>query len=614
MAALPELLSNARHEQSGDPRTRNLTEYYTRIGEWCDAAYEEGVALQETIPELNEVQTSLDYLNGLQWKEAMPSYRARPVNNDMLAMFWETIGLLTDVKPLFRIEDMAASGTGEYSKIESLLNLLARGWASTMRFERSLAFCTMFGMMTSAPAKVYWNPFARGDSGDPQDGDLSFESLPARSILRLGAGDTLQDDECVIYRRSRTLDWICRAYPTMGKLVTAEDTHSKYTVVGKAPINVSPVFQQPSPQMQRLMGINRPESRESVYPMAEVAEYWKKDDSINESRNIVRMGPKDMPWSYDVHPGKRLYPRGRVIIRSNGVTLYDEPNPYYCRKKPFAMLSLYDVPWQQWAMSVIRPWMRQQDILNQILAGLLNNVKRANNPALIAAKSAINPEAMRAIDTAKPNLKITYNGMAGTAPSWSNPPTIPPYVLQAYGIVQKSMSQSSGASGIGDALGKKQVPGSDTLDRISFSRNTPIRLMGRNVENFVDEIGGMWTAGCLQFYDAARRMELLADKGIVKEDIEPVVGSLIPGGIDSEGFVRRWRFKCDKGTLLNVQRQDRLQISFALRRNHDLSRRKIFQMLDWNIDQKENDAELAQEAEAMAKAQAAAGIKPRGHK
>lgn len=609
----PELLPNER-DRSGDPAQKHLVEYYDRLGQWADAAFEEGVAAQQDVPEIREISTTLDYLSGLQWKESMPSYRAKPVSNEMLAMFWESIGLLTDIKPMFKITDIG--GEGSYSKIESILNKLAKGWAAGAKFERTLAFATMFGMMTTAPAKIYWNPFARGTSGDPSDGDITFEALPVSSLLRLGVGsDDLQEDECVIYRRVRTLAWIKRAFPRMGHLVKPEEAKSKYTVDVQSPVTVMPqLFQTLSPAMKRMMGASDKNSLQSVYPKAEVREYWKKDDSVNTSGNRILMGPKGQAWSYVVEPGQKMYPRGRLIIRSNGVTLYDEPNPYFHRKFPFAQLGLYSVPWQQYAMSVMSPWMKQQDILNQIMAGVLQCVKKAVNPALMASKTAINPEAMRAIDSSKPNLKITFSQNAGQPPTWQAPPNVPAYVLQTYGMVIQSMKQSSGAAAMDSALKNKQTPGGDTLDRITFSKNTPIRHMGRNIEGFVDDVGNMWAANALQFYDAAQRMELLGDQGLTKEDTEPIAGSLIPDGINSESFVRRYRFKSDKGTLLNVQRQDKIQMAFALRKNHDLSRKGLYTVLDWNIDQEANDAELQKEAEAIAKAQAAAGAKPGGHK
>ncbi len=613
MADLDDLPEIRPKPGDSDRFTTGRREYYKQLNEWCDAAEEEGKAVQEDIPELREIQTALDYLVGLQWKEAMPSYRAKPVSNEFMTMFWETVGLLTDIRPMFHITDIA--NDGQYSDTEKILNNLAKGWASTARFERSFAFCVMFGMFTTAPCKLYWNPQARGTSGDPEDGDISMEALSARSIMRLGMGDTIQDDECVMYRKVRTLDWIKRAYPTMGKYVESEESKSKFTLDVQSPIGVEPkLFPALSPGMKRLMGVGERETFDSVFPKAEVQEYWRNDDTINETRNRIWMGPDKSPWGYWVDPQKKLYPRGRLFIRANRVIVFDQPSPYYHRKKPFALLELYGVPWQEYALSIVSPWMKQQDILNQMMSGMLQTVKKAINPALMAPKSAINPAAMKAIDASKPGLKFTYSQNSPQPPAWQPPPVLPTYVMQIYSTIIQSMKQSSGAAAVGDAMAKKQVPAGDSLEKISFAKNTPIRLMGRSAEFFLDEVGQQWAADALQFYDAARRMELLGLGGLSEADMDDKPGSLIPYGIQSESFVRRYHFRTEKGSLLNAQQQEKTQIAFALRKNHDLSRHQVFKILRWNINEKENDAELQKEAEAMAAAQAAAGAKKPGGK
>lgn len=600
---------------SGDdnsPSRSRLTEYYARLGEFCDQSYEEGSGLQNDVPEVKEIANTLDYLVGQQWKQDMPSYRAKPVSSEMMSNFWETIGLLTDIRPDFHIKQIGMEGT--YSNVEKILNALAKGWARTNQFNRKVAFWTMFGLLTTAPAKIYYNPFAKGDSGDPSDADLSLEICPVTSLLRVGMGDTVQDDEMVIYRRIRTLNWIKRAYPRMGRLVRAEDAKSKYTVDINAPVTVMPqLFQNLSPGMKRLVGGSEKTVSMSVYPKAEVREYWMKDDGENSSGNEIWMGPKQAAWGYFVKPGQKLYPRGRLVVRANGVTLYDEPNPYFHRKKPFAMLALYGVPWQDYALSVMKPWVTGTDILNQIMAGVLQSVKKALNPALMAPKSAIHPDALRQIDASKPNLKVSYNSNAATPPAWAAPPNVPAYVFNAYGIVEKMMRRTSAGDAMDNAMSKKQVPGGDTLDKISFSKTTPIRYMGGSVGDALDEIGSMWTPNALQFYDAAKRMELLGQYGLDKADFDDKPGSLIPDGINSESYVRRWHFACDKGSLLNIQRQEKVPVAFALRKGRDLSRKKLFETLDWNINVKENDDELAEEAQQAAQAQAAAGVKPGAH-
>ena len=93
-----------------DKRTTSRREYYTQLNDWCDAAVEEGTAYQKDVPELSDISNALDYLVGMQWKDAMPSYRAKPVSNEFMSMFWETVGLITDIRPTSYIVDIANDG------------------------------------------------------------------------------------------------------------------------------------------------------------------------------------------------------------------------------------------------------------------------------------------------------------------------------------------------------------------------------------------------------------------------------------------------------------------------------------------------------------------------
>jgi hypothetical protein len=257
--------------------------------------------------------------------------------------------------------------------------------------------------------------------------------------------------------------------------------------------------------------------------------------------------------------------------------------------------------------------MDQNDVLNQIMSGLLQAVKRALNPALMAPKSAIHPDALKVIDAGKPNLKISYNSNAITPPQWQTPPNIGNYPIPIYQEIKRSMKENSGTDAVNQALGKKQVPGGDTLEKINFSKTTPIRFKAGNVETAVNEVGELWTATALQFYDAARRTELLGIDGLTKEDIDDRPGSLIPEGVNSESHVRKFGFECEQGSLFGFQRADRIQIAAGLRKNKDLSRRKFFALAipDWNIDQKENDDELLEEMKQQAMVMAAAGVHPK---
>lgn len=593
-----------------------LVDYYSKMGDFLDGCYSEGISRQKTTPEMKAMDEAIDYLAGIQWREKLPSYRPKPVSNEVLSNFWETIGLLTDVRPIFHISEIGMPGN--YSKTSKILNAMVKGWARRDKFNQTLAFWTMFGMFTTSPAILYWNRFARGTSGDPSDADISMRHLSPKALMRLGPTRPhgIEEDEMDIYRHRETLDWIKRAYPNMGRMVRPQESMSQYGVEQQVPPNVMPqLFEQLNSGWKRIMGGSEQSSVRSKYPEAEVVEFWMNDDSENESRNTIWMGPTKAPWGYWVKPGHKLYPRGRLVIRSNKVTLYDEPNPYFHRKKPFVLMGLHSVPWQQYALSVVKPWMDQNDILNQIMSGLLQATKRALSPALMAPKSAIHPDALKAIDAGKPNLKISYNSNAVTGPTWQTPPNIGNYPIPIYQEIKRSIKENSGTDAVNQALGKKQVPGGDTLEKIQFSKTTPIRFKAGNVETGVNEVGELWTATALQFYDASRRVECLGMDGLTKDDIDDRPGSLIPEGVNSESHVRKFGFECEQGSLFGFQRQDRISIAAGLRKGKDLSRKKFFAIAipDWNIDQEENDAELLEEAKQAALVGAASGAKPGAH-
>jgi hypothetical protein len=598
-----------------------LVEYYTKLGAFCDECLVEGIARQKTTPELKAMDEAIDYLAGIQWRDKLPSYRPKPVSNEVLSNFWETIGLLTDTRPIFHISEVGMPGN--YSKTAKILNAMVRGWARRDKFNQTLAFWTMFGMFTTSPVALYWNRFARGTSGDAADADISMKHLNPKALLRLGPTrpHDLSEDEMVIYRHRETLDWIKRAYPNMGKHVRPQEEMSSYGVEPQIPPTVMPqLFEQLNSGWKRIMGGSEQSSVRSKYPEAEVCEFWMNDDTISEAGQTIWMGPGDgkskdsAPWGYWVKPGEKLYPRGRLVIRSNKVTLYDEPNPYYHRKRPFVLMGLHSVPWQQYALSVLKPWMDTNDVMNQIMQGLLLAVKRALNPALMASRSAIHPDALKLVNGEKPGARLSYNSNAITGPTWQQPPNIGNYSIPVLERLTRSMKENSGTDAVNQALGKKQVPGGDTLEKINFSKTTPIRFKAGNVETGVNEVGELWTATALQFYDAARRVECLGLDGLTKDDIDDRPGSLIPEGVNSESHVRKFGFECEQGSLFGFQRQDRIQIAAGLRKNRDLSRRKFFALglPDWNIDLDENDAELAEEAKQMAMAAAAAGVKPGG--
>lgn len=589
----PDLLPNAIDEGQTKDSAGRGSQYQAQIKYWCNAAYEEAKKIQDDSKEMQEIDKTLDYLSGIQWRNPQPSYSAKPVTNRMLRLFWETIGMLTDIRPIFEVHATAAEDS--YSSVQDILNRLTRAWAMECNFDLRLAFVVMYAMITTGYAKVEWDQFAANGQGD-----LVMNAISPNSLFQLGAESHIQEAECVIYRQAKTLAWLRRKYPLTGFAVQPDINYSKYDLGSTAPAHVTPqLYMSLSPGMKRKIS-NSPQMTHSVYPKAEYREFWLKDTTCNDSKLPMVMGREGTNWCYTVAPGQPLYPRGRVIAMANNVILDDQPNPYWHGLFPFAMLRLNAVPWQFNGMSVLKPWMSMQDVINQIMAGVLNMVKLAVNPPLMAPKNAFSVEAWKSLNMSKPNEKAQYSANAPFKPDFRPAPNLPAYVLQLHSIVNSEMDMSSGAAAVADAARKKQVPSGDSLDQIQQARNTPVRLMGRAIEGFIGDLGQLFIPGMLQFYTAERRTNLLGSHGLVPADYDASPGTLVPHGMEPEAYARKFKFRIERGSLLSVQRTERINYAIKLFAMRAMSLQQLYRILDLNIDVPRMMKEMLEEAKAIA--------------
>jgi len=162
--------------------------------------------------------------------------------------------------------------------------------------------------------------------------------------------------------------------------------------------------------------------------------------------------------------------------------------------------------------------------------------------------------------------------------------------------VDKESDQSSAASAISQALGKKQVPGEEALERIINSRSLPVKVQSRSLTSFVKDVGLLGIANMLQFYSVGHRVAILGAKGLSSNDFRPIYGEAITEGIKPEEFVRKFEFSIKPGSLLGHERADKITTAFELQKRGILSAQGLYRFLDDNFDFARNRDELLGEA------------------
>lgn len=562
--------------------------YDSQVRYWLEASFEEAKYEHAQNEEVQKVSKYVDYIIGKQWPAGRPSYKAAPVNNRVWKLLWELVGLLTDIRPTFEVKNKADK---IYDAHATVLNNTCRAWWLDTDADMRLAFSIIYAILTTGYAKLQWN-----EDLQQGDGDLEILPLGPNDVMTLKAKYHIQDAQAVIYQSVQPLGFFKKKFPRRGHLVEPDPAFSRYSPTPDRPGHLpAMLYDNLSPAMKRLVG-NQTKSLNSTYPEALYREFWIQDWSMNESNVAVKMGRQGTNWSYVVKPGERLYPRGRLLCMGGRAVMDDGPNPYWHGKYPFGMLRMNAVPWQILGLSDLNSMVQLQDIINNILAGVIDMIKKATNPGFYAPKNAFTEGQWETLDWSMPGFKAAYSPVAAQKPDFTQAPNLPSYVMQMMMLAAREMDTSSGIAAVNQAAQKKQVPSGESLDRIKEAQLTPIRLKGRNIEVFLRDLGSQQISNIFQFYTTKRRLYMLGQKGLTFEDFDWDPGTMIPDGVNAEDHARRFKFMIEPDSLLNARRVEKAMVMLRLRLMGDMDRKHLYEILDLGYDVEDVEKELKREA------------------
>jgi hypothetical protein len=600
MATSTASLGETPRTTAGVAVDQKLVDLERDIVAWTDKLYTTATEDRDFTREVRETTRIIDYLSGKQWGAKQRQSRSRPVLNKVRRHFWENVGLLTDLALDFQVK--LFDKLNDFSEFEKILNELCVHWAQMNQFEDRQYDVTLYGLLHTGPSKIQWNSTLHGGMGDVQ-----LVPVAPWQWGTLGAGTNPQDAECIMYFPIVTKEHLIRRFGETARRVECDSEYSPGALQGgyKRPAHVpKETWSRMNNALRTMMGIKQNLAADDTpYPMVMQKEFWINDDNVNERSQTVCVGPADshgrprVNWAYMVEPGEKLYPRGRVIVTAGGKVLEDSPNPYWHSKKPFPVFRPFRLPWQMSGDPMMRPWVQMNDVINQILGGMQDYLKGIIEPTLVAPKGAFPAADWDALDPGAAGGKIKYNNNAPKAPEFAKRAEFPLAATKDYvTMIEREFDMSSGASAMQQALNKKQVPGSDSLDAILSSRSLPVRVESRSLASYLVEGGGMVLSDMLQFYSVGHRVAVLGTKGISASDYRPLYGQAIPQGMKPEEFVAKFQGVVKRDTLLASQKESKQQIAFALSKMGKLSDRNLFKILDSNFDYETNLKELLAEA------------------
>lgn len=450
---------------------------------------------------------------GIHWEQPKPSGMSDYSGNILFANVRHKAALVTDSRPMYNIvpmrelpaiykgddgEDIVVTGD-VVNQLKSLIE--DYGWYHWGLEHIVESACIDAFTYGTGIVKVPWDknidyPF--GDVAPYRVSPYCFYVLPR-------TGESLQDAEGCIEARVMRVDEIEQMFPDRGKYVRADDDFSEIRYDKETESNdaegytIKNFIGNPDSSHTYTYTKDRYSGSKYAIPLAMVYEVYLKDNETTTYQEPVvdEMGnPVIDPITGEIEyetVTKKKYPRGRLVIFSNSVILYDGENPNKDGKFPYASFNSYSIPGQFWGVGEYEAHHKSQRAWNRLMCQYIDHYN-GSNAKWIVEQGALDKNKKI---TGRPWEIITKR--RGFEIKMEVPPGLP----QDYFMMLSQFRQMIDLeSGIHDVSRGEKTPGLDkvgialTLKESDFTRMRPVI---RGFERFISEIGEMCISRIIQF-------------------------------------------------------------------------------------------------------------------
>lgn len=516
---------------------------------WIKEALEEGEGILQGDPHYGSIDKGMDYIMGKQAASTAtvedPSYLSKAVLNESRRTVRRHVSALTDIKPVYAFR----TPNPYFQQHAMLLNQLTAVWWINTFADLSLADAVRYGAVAGCGDLVceynpYYGPY----------GDVQLMARDARDTvpIRPSRDGSIQNWFGVIFKEAHSANVLRAMYPNRQDLL--KPTLPWGTgVFTKFKIAVDRIMGGGG----TLSGLNRVKTGRVVSDEVVLYKVYWNDPGINTTSHPILMGQPGTNWSYLVQPGERLYPRKRLAVATENCILYDGPSPYWHGLFPVSRLKLEHWPWSYFGLPIIDVRSGLQDTINRVMNDMVNHIRSRSSPAVVG-NSRVPEHQLRQFDPRRPNAKARTLEQVGIGLTAWQTQDLPAWSFEFLKFLRQAYHESTGDANI-DALqmaAMSKIPDADSIDAFFAALSPELKLEGRQVELCLREVADMQKANIFQFYDKARRMQILGDAGMTLQDFDYDPGNLIPAQQDT-----------DKGYLpsLNVNIDIRERAQFFLK-------------------------------------------------
>lgn len=233
----------------------------------------------------------------------------------------------------------------------------------------------------------------------------------------------------------------------------------------------------------------------------------------------------------------RLYPFRRLLIIANDRMIYDGTSYWAHGLVPLVPYRAIDNPMEYLSGSIYRDVIPVFDSYTEILRGVMNKVKRIQNPQIFYNRK-LDADTVKQVTKGIPGFCQEYDDLLGKNPIiYARPPEmdeIQESEFKMLDLCEKMMDYIMGTHDTWALTEKQQIPGSDSIQDILRAEGEIMMDRGRRMEYAWQELGFMLGMLFAQFDSMRRRLRLMGDDGITFADLDYDPTNMIPSHLPGE--------------------------------------------------------------------------------
>lgn len=485
-----------------------------RVLGWLREAIEDGDRINRSDPSYDQIERSQRYIVGeqLSTERQRLKYLPQVVVNESRKAVQAHVSALTDLKPLFGWRCQP-----QFQEQADLLNQYAVAeWVTTLA-DIELGDCIKYALAAgTGDFVVDWDPHA------PLGGAHSYSARDPRDTLpiRPSHARSVQMWEGVVIREAHTVNALRSMYPGRQNYFRASSDSAMAKVMGKFRTMASRLL-TPADPLDTLgqVGVHSRQARSGQIALYRCNFH---DRTRNLTARSITMGTPGSAWQYVVKPDGHLYPRGRLVVATDDLILYDGPNQYWHGLFPLCRLRLWSVPWQILGIPLFNDLLPVQDAINDTVNDIRLAIEQWLNPDVVYNRQAVSEGTMRGMDNRRPGKRLKIN------PSFGEPykkvdgpnPTVIQQAMEMWERLTLKHNDLSAVANLTQLMSLRQLPSADTIEKYQNALTPEIRSEARMIEAFMRDLAEMTKSNYFQFLSKAKRVAILGDMGQTLQDFD----------------------------------------------------------------------------------------------